>query len=419
MNIYFNFKIMQQNLIISSILLSFLYSCKNGEKQTMNPDVIDIESTIQNLSRLKVSDFGKTIRYVPLETTDDGLVGNNPVVKVSKKYIIIEAQRKCLLFDKKDGQFIASIGHFGQDPEAYSSIFSWMDDKEEFMYFQRYPNQLVKYDVKGNYCGKVEFSSPPGLASNYLITDSTIIGYFASNMHYVIGIFCKEGLLKDTISSFFHRAKPPKTEDIMSVDVLRGYNMYGNWGSAGATIINFKDDTKQIISPISTTWYNNENIRYKEAFVDTLYTLIGNSFVPSIVFNTGKYSWPVQDVRNNEHNTNERIFISDVSENNNFVFFQCIKRLYSNEPVLYNGLYDKKTGQTKLSNNSDTIEDDLTYFMPFIPLGISTSGEFVSLVEAWKVMEWLEKNPEAVKHANLSFLKELNAEMNPIVILVE
>jgi hypothetical protein len=89
------------------------------------------------------------------------------------------------------------------------------------------------------------------------------------------------------------------------------------------------------------------------------------------------------------------------------------------EPVLYNGLYNKKTGETKLGKNSDGIEDDLTRFIPFKPLGINMSGEFVSFVEGWEIIDWLEKYPEAMNDEKLSFLQALDEDMNPIVILIE
>ena len=74
--------------------------------------------------------------------------------------------------------------------------------------------------------------------------------------------------------------------------------------------------------------------------------------------------------------------------------------------------------KTKIGNFSDAIEDDLTRFMPFIPLGMSTSGEFISFVEAYKIMEWLEKHPEAKNNEDLAFLKQLDEEENPVVILI-
>jgi len=404
--------------------LPFLVSCKNQETNALRLDVIDIEYGLQNLVKLKTSDFGKTIRYIPLETTDDGVVGNNPIIKVLNDYIVMEFQspRSCLLFDKKDGSFIAKIGNVGQGPNEYSDIFSWTDEKEEFMYFKRAPGQLLKFDMKGNFCGNIAFSTPPGLADFYLFTDSDIIGYFIGlgpTHPFSLGFFDQEGNLNDTIPLLYPRFQIDAGE-VEGVSVIRnGISSYGNWGKAGLIFINYKNDTRQIIAAnVARMWKNNGNIRFKEDYVDTLYTVSDNQLVPSIIFNTGKYHWPLEEITNKK-NTNERICITDVSENDNFVFFQCIKGLHSNESALYNGLYDKKTGKTKLGNNNVAITDDLTQFMPFIPLGISTSGEFVSYVEAYKIMAWLEEHPEAKNNEQLAFLKNLNEEMNPVVILIE
>jgi hypothetical protein len=298
-----------------------------------------------------------------------------------------------------------------------------MDEKEEFLYFHHQPNQLVKYDTEGNFCGKVKFSAP-GLASYYLITDSGFIGHFGgmnTATQCVLGFFDRDGLLKDSIPALIsnHQVVP---DDIAGISVLRGktsYPLYGNWTASGAILIDYKNDTKQIIVPnAAKLWRNGENIRFKPDFVDTLYTVSGNKLIPSIAFNTGKYHLSVEESMDKENSVG-RIFIAEVSENRDFVFFQCIRGLNSKDPVLYNGLYDKRTGETKLAKNSDRIEDDLTHFLPFTPLGISTTGEFVSLVEMIDVTEWLEKHPEAADNENLSFLQTLDEEMNPIVMLVE
>jgi hypothetical protein len=139
--------------------------------------------------------------------------------------------------------------------------------------------------------------------------------------------------------------------------------------------------------------------------VDTIHTVTDKGLIPAFVFNTGKWHWP-EDERMNINGSSERIFIADVSENDTFVFFQCIKGLYSDEPVLYNGLFNKKTRETKLSKDSDEIPDDLTGFMPFKPFAMSTSGEFVSLIEAGDIMEWVEESPEMKNNHTRSFLKE-------------
>lgn len=425
---------MKQLAIITTILFSFSF-CMNGQNKTTDLPVIDIEQGLKNLSRLKISDLGKTIRYIPLETPDEGLVGKNPIVKVYKNHIIVESKASpekagtCLLFSKKDGRFITKTGHAGQDAEAYTDSFSWMDDKEEYLYFERKPNQLMKYDMKGNFCGKVEFSSP-GLASYYLITDSEIIGYFdafnisnLSSDQYVLGIFDKEGGLKSTIPSFFPYTTP-LTKDLYQTNLITGrilYPIYGSWVRAGA--FRFDYTPARIIRQINPLhaariWKSNENIRFKQDFVDTIYTVSNSKLIPSIAFHTGKHHWPLEE-RRSEKNNSKRIFIADISESTHFIFFQCVQGMFTQKSTLYNGLYNKKTGQTKLSKGRDAIEDDLTHFMPFTPLGMSTSGEYVSFVEAGDIMEWLEKHPEAMKNEKLSFLKNLDEEMNPIIILIK
>ena len=415
---------MKRILLFTSIV-SILFSCGNQENNVMNSSMIDIEHALQNLTQLKTSDLGKTIRYIPLETNNNCLVGANPVVKVLKNYIIIEygtatsPAGHCLLFDKKDGRFIAEIGHAGQDPTAFSKQFSWTDEKEEYIYFERHPNQLIKYDMKGNFCGKTDFSSH-GSASYYSITDSEIIGYFGGivpSRQYALGFFDKEGILKDTIPLFL----PEISEGIVGINILKGqsaHEIYGNWAREGVIIVDYENDKQATIVPnVARIWRHNGNIRFKEDYIDTIYTVSDNKLIPSIVFHTGKNSLPIEGITRKDK-PKESIFIADISENNDLIFFQLIKR-GQGESVLYNGLFDKKTGETKLSKYSDGIEDDLMNFMPFNPMGMSTSGEFTSLVDVNVLMEWLEKHPEKLNNEKLSFIRELNDDMNPIVILIE
>ena len=415
------FKILSMRLKgLFIIALILLVSCTNQVKDNEFSNSIDIETGLENLTTLKVSDFGKTIRYVPLETTDDCLIGNNPTVKVLKNHIVVEVNRRCLLFDKKDGSFISEIGHAGQDPEAFNNPTSWTDEKEEFLYFNQY-DKLIKYDMKGHFAGKIDISSPPGLATHYLLTDTEIISYYSginNSRNYSLSFFDNEGILKDTIPQLLSKQDETNT-DILSISVLRNTNIWGNWTKSGTVIIEYKDDKKQIMAPdAETLWNYNGNIRFKETFIDTIYTITDRKLTPSIAFKTGKWSWP-ENERTSKRNNSERIFISFVSENNDFMFFQCIKGLYTDESTLYNGLYNKKTGETKMNKYSDDIKDDLTEFMPFKPLSASTSGDFFSFIEAFDIIEWVEKHPEAKNNSKLSFLKNFNDDMNPVIVLVE
>ena len=411
---------------IFACALIILVSCTNKEKNNSSStntslSVIDIEWGMKNLTKLNISDFGKTIRYVPLETTDDCLIGKNPIVKVLKNYIVVETDTRCLLFDKKDGSFISAIGHPGQDPEAYRGNFSYVDDKEDYLYFSANPDKLVKYDMKGNFAGSIEFSKMPERESTILLTSSEIIRYYneynISSVYY-LAFFDKKGGVIDTIPLSLAK-KEGMNSGVLYGKNISGRSVYGNMIRINAIIIAYENEKKEIITPhngITNLWNSNGVIRFKEDFIDTIFTISGRELIPSIIFNTGKWHWPVKEKKNMDF---DRIYISDILENNTFLFFQCIRGLYIDEPELYNGLYNKKTGETKLSKNSEAIKDDLIDFMPFNPFEMSTSGEFVSFIDAFVIKEWAEKHPETKNNEKLSFLKDLNDDMNPVIVLVE
>ncbi|MDR1380980.1 MAG: DUF4934 domain-containing protein [Tannerella sp.] len=410
---------MKRTFFSSCISLLLLGSCTDRQEGGAS-NVIDIEGALENAAAFTVSDFGKTVRYVPLETTDDCLIGGDPKFKVLRNCIVVESQ-SCLLFDKNDGHFIAEIGHAGQDPEAFSGPLSIADGREEFLYFRHMPDRLVKYDMKGDFRGSVTMASPPGLPNFSFITDSAIIGYYTelSNPgNTMLAVFDRDGAMRDTIPPFVPR-KDFATNDITRLSFLFNEPVYGNLSVWGVFIIDYKDGRKQIM-PVGNTPFReiNGEIRFWEMFTDTIYTVTRGELLPSIAFNTGKWRWPADEKTDRDHSGN-RILVTDVAENGAFVFFQCIRGLFTDGQVIYNGLYDKETGETRLAAASDAIRDDLTDFMPFRPLSIATSGEFVSFAEAADIVEWLEEHPEAKGNAKLAFLKDLDADMNPVVILVE
>lgn len=411
---------MKKQIIFAGIALLLLGSCINRNATDNRPDVIDIAGSLQQTVKFKVSDFGKTIRYIPLETTDDCLIGNNPSIKVLKNHIIAVSGKECYLFNKSNGRFISQIGHVGDDPEGYTSPSCWSDEEESVLYFTRQPNKLIKYDMKGNYIGKVDLTTSSGLAGYFLFTHSSIIGYYNDlfkTENNMLMFFNTEGIAQDSIAPLLTPIKETMS-DITDISVMKSVQLYGNWTESGVIFVNFKDDKKLVSAPSDPTlWKHNDKIRFKENFIDTIYTVNNKKLIPYIAFNTGNWHWPENERTSKEKNQN-RIFVSYASENDHFIFFQCIQGLYTKNHVLYNGLYDKKTKETKLSESKEPIVDDLTNFVPFNQITVSTSGEFIGFIEAADVMEWKEEN-EAGENNELGFLKGFTEDMNPIVVIVE
>ena len=65
---------MKRNLLHTGALALLLAACSTTPQSGKQEGQIDIVSAFENQTELKVSQLGKTIRYVPLETTDSSLV---------------------------------------------------------------------------------------------------------------------------------------------------------------------------------------------------------------------------------------------------------------------------------------------------------------------------------------------------------
>ena len=112
---------------------------------------------ISSPAELKASDYFDEIRYVPLETRDDCLVGSSPDIKLLDKYILItSANRQCLLFDKATGKFKCQIGHVGKDPGGYRNVDCLVDELNGRLLFNGWGHDLISYNLDGNYIGKIE-----------------------------------------------------------------------------------------------------------------------------------------------------------------------------------------------------------------------------------------------------------------------
>ena len=127
------------------------------ENEEASKRVIEVGKAISSPAELKASDYFDEIRYVPLETRDDCLVGSSPDIKLLDKYILITtANRQCLLFDKATGKFKCQIGHVGKDPDGYRNVDCLVDELNGRLLFNGWGHDLISYNLDGNYIGKIE-----------------------------------------------------------------------------------------------------------------------------------------------------------------------------------------------------------------------------------------------------------------------
>ena len=95
---------------LGGILASLLTACSPSVQNEKAEGQIDVLPAFENLTELKVSHLGKTIRYVPLETTDSSLVVGVQVGLLDDKILIASGnrtERHCFLFDRESEERVS------------------------------------------------------------------------------------------------------------------------------------------------------------------------------------------------------------------------------------------------------------------------------------------------------------------------
>lgn len=416
---------MKSRIVLSICMMLLVASCGKTTSSRKSGETIeiDIANGVEELTELKASDLGKTIRYVPLETTDSCLIGNNPRVRLLRDNILVITEKQCFLFDKQTGKFLCPVGHIGQDPEGYSETMCWINDETGIIYFFRKPDQLIKYNQQGKMVGKVTIPQTSGAPNYFTFSDSTIIGHYGNMMMGVparsLVFFTESGTVLDTVPSLLPASAAYTMGDVTSFSIFRSTDLFGNLGLEGLFLLDFKDDTRIITAPnASLLWKCDGDVHFQEMFTDTIYTVQNQALQRYLVFNTGEYHWPVEE-RMSKENKRERIRICYLVESPAKLFFQFTKGAYYDRCITYNGVYDKESGMTKMAKAGAGFTDDLTHFMPVYPTIVSEQGEYATLVGVPEMQKWLEEHPEIKAEGKLDFLKRMDEDANPVVVILE
>lgn len=400
--------------------LACLFVACSGTKQPAAEaeGAVDVATAMEAQTDLKLSELGSNVRYIALETTDSCLIGKEPSILLMDEHIAVYTHKNCYLFDKASGKFLREIGHGGDDPEACATLSPTYSKQEKLLYFNG-ANYLQKYDLEGKYAGKLDF---PAYAADrafdsYLFTDAGFVGHY-SNLIYGVGkhslaLFDRNGTMADSIPTVLPQDPERKknVNDIERISVIKT-------GGAMAILTQFKDGTGTAgISGGRLLWENKGKVRFKEVYNDTIYTLEQGKLVASTYFDMGKWHWG-SELRIETDESEKKLLTTQVLETESTLFFQCVRGIYTGGAEGFYGIYDKQKGTTRMCAEEKGIADDLTNFLPFRPTTCTTNGEYGMIVEAGKVLEWMEENPEEAASEKLDALKGVTEDSNPVVVIV-
>lgn len=416
---------MKKTMYLGAWSLLVCMACTPNASEGVLESQVNVLPSYENLQELKVSQLGKTIRYVPLETNDASLIGNSHHIQLLENEIVVATNGRCLLFDKQTGKYLRQIAGKGQGPKEFSGPLSYFNEKTKTLHFNKAPNKLLKYSLEGEFLG--ELSLPMNLTNAFypLMVGEQGIVYmgqtFGTSAHPHLLYINAQGEKTDSVPMYVYPGNvSDDVANVASVSVVKNYDMYGLMGYHGAILVNYKNDSRGFYPAYSPVlWRHKDEVRFREAFSDTLFHVKSNALEPYLIFNMGERRF-LPEYRENKDKAKECLVLTYVMETEKLVFFQCVENLYGEgDSNVYNGIYLKADGSVCMDRMANALTDDLSGFMPFKPEAHSSKGEFASMLKIDDLQEWMEEHPETKLEGALAPLQGLDYDANPICVIVE
>ncbi len=378
---------MQKAFLIAILLLCNSYG-RSQESKSTQKTVMAAKNTI------KESDFGKKydfydvikdIEFVPLEMTDESIVGKIYKIQLYKNYLIIyDRQTESIFIFDNNGKYIRKISRKGRGPGEYNEIVDFCVHPKTGMITIACSGKIITYsfDLKEF----KEYNDVPYVAG---------IEQF-NNGYYAITAIEKEANLYilDTNMKIIHKglANPFPMPTIFN----KSFSKYG--------------DTILCRLP---THYN-----------DTIYQITPNSFRP----------WRVPDFEVHPDYSNPTKYLepdsrgfqsyncSDMqiwggfpySETNQFIIFGMIYPKYREGNVCY-VLYSKKNKTVKIFSSLQ----NKPFGCPVTFCGVpDNKGRIVSATDPNYILESKITKDDPITLRVKELKKQLNEESNPVITFI-
>lgn len=142
----------------------FLISCNNVESKKSAQDYHVIKLDYHNQALSSIPEFSK-IRFVPLETRNDVLIGaiDKIVVTENRFYVVDAHSAEGVFIYNWDGKLINKIQSKGKGPREYVRIRGLAFDpyNNELVLAAPVAKKVIRYDQDGNFLSEQYFKFAP------------------------------------------------------------------------------------------------------------------------------------------------------------------------------------------------------------------------------------------------------------------
>lgn len=376
--------------------------CDNNHKDisttvSVPPYAIFWEKEIDNIQLTNLTEIGSTITYVPLETSEKSLLGDNLQIKASNSFITVSDNQWNVFLFNDSGDFLRQITRKGRGPGEVS-LLVWdycfsLDGEKIYILIDNHI--CLEYDVEGRFLDSYKLDSIP-----------TQMLPFRENLF--------------VFNTYNYPTNPVKQSLIIS-DLNNNIHK------------TFRNHNKRINLPYIRTpevpFYSYQGeIRFKELGSDTLFTVFEEELIPYAVLSLGKKKMdldiPVNlDASDNPLGQEGKLWVRDVFEDVDNLYIEFMK--YDFQNMLF-GYYNKQSNTVKVIGE-DGFQNNIDGGLPFFPKFVYNDNILVSWVNAFDLSEYVlngnvsekrrlygQKYDDLVKLAN-----SLDDLSNPVVVIVK
>lgn len=374
-------------------------SCSSGSNEEVNNSKIpsiDLVEAYNNRTEVSLSTFAESIEYTPLETNQEGLIGNYPRFFIANDEILSMAFRQIYTFERESGNFIKEIRGYGEGPDEYRNTRTLEFNEEDNTFYVAKQQYLIwQLNISGDITDEFELPSDENYVMGFTkLSENTFVGYNPNpicEQTNRLTIFNSKG---EVIKTFLNPLS-------CTHDMSRGISFNNAEGK----------------------FYRDKgNVYFKETYNDTLFHVSEDTLSAYIVLDSENKGVPYEE--KTKYITSESTVdflqpsVIDVTEQN--IFFSL-----TTKGQTFNGVFNRETGETLLSDIGRTemhgFVNDLDNFLPFVPQYATDNNQLVGYIEAPDVLAWFEENPEKVAQLpdNLKKLGDIKSDDNPVVMIVD
>jgi hypothetical protein len=388
-----------------TIFLLLVIGCNNFKNnEVLQIEKIDINEGFKKKEKLQLSSIAKEIKYIPLETKDECLIGSINKILFFKNLLFIKDDiTKTLFIFDDNGKFVRKIGSKGKGPGEYIFItdFTVMPKDTMIFLYDGVQQRLIKFLSNGTFVQQYYMSNPPRKLSFW--NDSMIV------LAYPYPDFCYNGgksLLVCTNSLLKFTTKLNREYENISIQ--------DSYSIPSTSCVRLE--------------YYCDSLTYWEYKYDTIYRIKNNEIMPRyVLLYDNKIPHKIKDINNGFKQ--DFTCIRDYVEAKNYIFFMQI--LFKNK--LFQIMYNKKTHEvTNIFFEHKYFYEggfynDIDGGWPFLPMGTANDDWLYDVFSPSILNEFITEKPFInIKYSNIKKREELdkilinsNLKSNPVVMLVK